>query len=113
MLPKGRSDPKRLWAQPTRRPTATARSALTGRDNRSTISRKGDGWQPPLRLTPPTVQMALGNRGIGVASPCRISRPGLALLLVILARPSRASWGSEAAPERFRGYYQELQEAAR
>ena len=48
-----------------------------------------------------------------MVSPLLIARLGFALLLVILALPSRASSGSEAAPQRFHGYYQELQEAAR
>jgi V/A-type H+-transporting ATPase subunit D len=52
-------------------------------------------------------------RGIGLFSPSPISRLGRALLLLVLALPPRASWGSEAVPQRFRGYYQELQEAAR
>ena len=43
----------------------------------------------------------------------RASRLGLGLLVLVLILPSRASWGSEAAPQRFHGYYQELQEAAR
>jgi len=46
-------------------------------------------------------------------SPSPISRLGPAFLLLVLALPPRASWGGEAAPQRFRSYYQELQEAAR
>ena len=46
-------------------------------------------------------------------SPLRISRLGLALLSLFLALPPRASWGGEAVPQRFFGYYQELQEAIR
>ena len=46
-------------------------------------------------------------------SPSPISRLGAAFLLLVLALPPRASWGGEAAPQRFRSYYQELQEAAR
>ena len=42
-----------------------------------------------------------------------ISRLILALLSLLLALPLRASWGGEAVPQRFVGYYQELQEAAR
>jgi hypothetical protein len=37
----------------------------------------------------------------------------LALFVLLIALPLRASWGGEAAPQRFFGYYQELQEAAR
>jgi hypothetical protein len=42
-----------------------------------------------------------------------VSRLGLGLLLSVVVLSPRASWGSEAAPQRFHGYYQELQEAAR
>jgi len=53
------------------------------------------------------------NRGIRMFSRSPISRLGLAFVVLVLSLPPHASWGSEAAPQRFRGYYQELQEAAR
>lgn len=46
-------------------------------------------------------------------SGLRIPRVGLSFLLAVLAIPSCAAWGGEAVPQRFRDYYQELQEAAR
>ncbi|HYR02392.1 MAG TPA: hypothetical protein VES58_03535, partial [Syntrophobacteria bacterium] len=51
--------------------------------------------------------------GIGMVFRSTVSRLGFALLVLVIALPPRASAGSEAVPQRFRGYYQELQEAAR
>lgn len=46
-------------------------------------------------------------------SRVRASRLGLGLLVLIVVLPPRLSWGGEPAPQRFHGYFQELQEAAR
>jgi hypothetical protein len=48
-----------------------------------------------------------------VHAPSLVSQLSLVFLVATLGLPARVSWGSEAAPQRFRGYYQELQEAAR
>jgi len=46
-------------------------------------------------------------------SGLRMSRVGLSFLAAVLAISRCAAWGGEAVSQRFRGYYQELQEAAR
>ena len=50
---------------------------------------------------------------MGMVSRWTISRLGFSFLSVVLALPPRAAWGGEAVPQRFFGYFQELQEAAR
>ena len=69
--------------------------------------------QPSPPLTLPNMCVAVEDRGIGMCSPWPILRLGLALLSLIFALPPCVSWGGEAVPRRFLGYYQELQEAAR
>jgi hypothetical protein len=58
-------------------------------------------------------QAVVAKREVVMFVPSQVSRLALGLLLSVVVLSPRASWGSEAALQRFRGYYQELQEAAR
>lgn len=57
--------------------------------------------------------VAIENQKMDTISRVRVSRLGFGLLVSVVALSPQASWGGEAAPQRFHGYYQELQEAAR